>query len=397
MYLSFFLRKPFIPFLLCFRKKFRNDLLKDFPIIENFLTLDFLSLKANISVVDIVTSSGENVKVYTAPLYPSFILLNGKYFPTVYTLWEVPILVHYFTTLGPVVDKLKKGADLMLPGVIVDEPLTLHSFGSLKRGNPVGINIPDNASAVAVGEAAMSSVELFNAGRRGKCVNLIHFFGDYLTELAPSVIEVPIRLTNCSVSGSDKLTNNAEDVSKMSDLFKAEITINNEADNFIVKSNEASSANTENVSDISNLTCDSIAENSMEDLLQYCFYKSLVTSAKKTPLPLLTNVFYKVHMMNVYPQGSQIDIKKSKYKKLSTFLEEMAQSKVITLEQNANGIHKITKIDHSHISVREFLKVHPQENNNENKKPSVSQGLCISEKYCVNASVLPLFSKYSYR
>lgn len=41
---------------------------------------------------------------------------HERLLPTVYTLWQVPELVPYFTTFPQVLLKLANGADLMVPG-----------------------------------------------------------------------------------------------------------------------------------------------------------------------------------------------------------------------------------------------------------------------------------------
>ena len=107
-------------------------------------------------------------------------------YPTVYLLWTVPpgSWLPVFTTWLPVVAKLQKGADLMLPGVIVDAAAGRWAYGrSLARGAAVGVDTSANAAPVAVGRAALASDDLYMAAGRGKAVEILHCVGDKLWEL----------------------------------------------------------------------------------------------------------------------------------------------------------------------------------------------------------------------
>lgn len=95
----------------------------------------------------IVTHNGHLGKIYCVAKIPMFFELESLHqalLPTIYTLWHHPNLLKTFTTYPPVISKLIGGADLMLPGVYLKEPVTLYSFGKLQKGTPVSINTEDN-------------------------------------------------------------------------------------------------------------------------------------------------------------------------------------------------------------------------------------------------------------
>jgi translation initiation factor 2D len=101
---------------------------------------------------------------------------------TVYTLWRHPDLLPAFPTWPPVVKKIANGADLMLPGVVVDRELGIKAYngGKLQKGDPLQVNLSTNRAAFAVGAAALSSEDMYMAGGRGKGVRILHFYGDHL-------------------------------------------------------------------------------------------------------------------------------------------------------------------------------------------------------------------------
>jgi len=59
-------------------------------------------------------------------------------------------------------------------------------------------------------------------------------------------------------------------------------------------------------------------------------------------LPILTSTFYKLHMLPACPSNKFLDIKKSSYKKLGKFLEEMAAEQIIVQKELSKGVASIT-------------------------------------------------------
>lgn len=105
-----------------------------------------LPKKESISIMKIVTHNGQIGKIYCVAKIPMFFQLDSynMLFPTIYTLWHHPALINTFTIHPAVLSKLAGGADLMLPGLVLKEPVTLYSFGKLPKGSPVSINTEDN-------------------------------------------------------------------------------------------------------------------------------------------------------------------------------------------------------------------------------------------------------------
>lgn len=67
----------------------------------------------------------------------------------------------------------------------------------------------------------------------------------------------------------------------------------------------------------------------MDKLLEYCFLKACKTTIKSSDLPMLSSNFFKNHLISACPPGKSIDVKKSRYKKLSVFLAEMKAKDLI--------------------------------------------------------------------
>ena len=76
-------------------------------------------------------------------------------------------MIPFLTTWPPVMSRIANGADLMLPGVIVDEEKGIKAYcdGKLAKGDLVAVNLQSNKAPVAVGTAWLSSEDMYMAAR----------------------------------------------------------------------------------------------------------------------------------------------------------------------------------------------------------------------------------------
>lgn len=119
---------------------------------------------------------------------PLIIDLNPKsplasLLPTVYLLWRCPDLLPVVIVHSPVSSYILNGADLMLPGVIVQPDASLPSGSTLPdfaAGALVAIRAAGNAMPFAVGITVMSSAAARGGGMRGRGVEVLHAFRDEL-------------------------------------------------------------------------------------------------------------------------------------------------------------------------------------------------------------------------
>lgn len=97
-------------------------------------------------------------------------------------------------------------------------------------------------------------------------------------------------------------------------------------------------------------------QETMDELLDYCFLKALKTSAKKIELPVLTSNFYRLHIVPACPPNrGPLDVKKSSYKKLSKFLESAQKDGgLVEVRELTKGVESITAIRYDHDRLRAF-------------------------------------------
>jgi len=380
------------------RKKIKAELQKWYPTIsEEDLNLLFPN-KEEMSVLKIETHSGEVVNAHLVGKRPIIFHIREKLYPTVYLLWLLPNkLIPYFTTWEDVVPKFSNGADLMLPGIIVKEEKGLRCYGMLNRGQVVAINTNKNAAAIAVGKTALSSEDMYMAGRRGKGVEILHCIGDYLWKAGSQDSPPELGPPELFALPSSAVVEN-ETSDNVSDLKET-------VEGLSINENEPNACD-ENLTALTNENpVDAIEEDPrspqeiMDDLLNYCFLKALKTSAKKIELPVLTSNFFRLHIVPACPSEKTLDVKKSSYKKISKFLEAMQKNGVVTVKELSPGVERITEINLAHDRIR-FFKI----DQSDGPKATVEVASTtdkylpplITRLYAVNAATLPLFASKSY-
>lgn len=100
------------------RKKLQTTILTKFKSISQDALNNLFPNKSSVSVLKIVTHSGEHVTVYAIDKRPLFFETSSNhcFFPTVYALWILNQMIPMFTTHPDVLPRMAKGANLMLPG-----------------------------------------------------------------------------------------------------------------------------------------------------------------------------------------------------------------------------------------------------------------------------------------
>lgn len=387
------------------RKRLCEEILAAYPSLSTDIQV-LLPKKESISLMKIVTHSGQIGKIYCVAKIPMFFQLDSYniLFPTIYTLWHHPCLLNTFTMHTLIVSKLAGGADLMLPGLVLKEPVTLYSFGKLPKGSPVAINTEENKATVAVGITALSSEDMYLAAGHGKCVEIFHVIGDMLCQLGKPPLKPDLGPPNDNdTSISENTESNNEEVIvdqaevlpvKLEQLDIHEDSSDVAEDETVAKEclEETEDVETENVQSshtIESEVVDPVQE--MDQLLEYCFLKACKTTIKSSDLPMLSSNFFKNHLLVACPPDKNVDVKKSRYKKLSVFLAEM-KTKGIINTSITKGVESLLSIKFDHLLVKQLTI-------NEEPivaEPVVSNSAVVSECYKVTADVLPILSKFGY-
>jgi translation initiation factor 2D len=282
----------------------------------------------------------------------------------------------------------------MLPRIIVKDEMGLRAYGRLNKGVTVAVNSNTNSAAVAVGITALSSEDMYMAGRRGKGIEILHCIGDFLWQAGTK--ESPPELGSPGSQSSDNAKETApQDATAITE--EGTETEEKKEEN-VVQAPDVIQECSPDVGDSTEVQVEQKnPQEIMDELLNYCFFKALKTSAKKIELPVLTSNFYRLHIVPACPSEKILDVKKSSYKKLSKFLETLKKEGVIDVKEFTKGVESISAIRYDHERIRSF-----RVDINDKAEPApalekvgeIDKYLppVITRMYAINAVCLPLFA-----
>ncbi|CAB0011003.1 unnamed protein product [Nesidiocoris tenuis] len=368
----------------------------------------------DVTAIKVMTHSKTTAIVYRLNVAPIFFEVEGVIYPTAYTLWQHPRLLPAFVTFEAVIDILANGADLMLPGVSDVIFAGGEGQATVREGEPVNICTKENAACAAVGQSLVNdSGGAIRQSQTGKAVRVLHVCGDHLLlQLMDCVPHRPIishqaysepQDQQSSIGDGSPLTGGASSAGASTDEPSGEEnTIPAESvDVLITQLEQVQTEDTDQNTAI---------EPDMNDIADYCLLEGLCQ--KKLTLPILANLFYKNFMLVQVPPGLELNIKKTKYKKLSVMLKEMSAVKLLEFVDD-KGVQSITKIDSSHALFRELRtstrfeelmrrkKSAPNQeavaNDNDSSLVSWERPVEIREDLIVNKVVSKVFEPYGFK
>jgi len=208
---------------------------------------------------------------------------------------------------------------------------------------------------VAIGVAAMSTAEMLTSSLKGRGFSMLHTYRDHLwrsgdksspPSLAPLALDPPdLNEEKGSVQADPALQGDVRCLT-----LEEEDKANGEVRQQMCGEKSLSEASED--PSVRGLNPDPTDRKSlkeqMDELLQRCFLHALKCQVKKADLPLLTSTLLGSHMFSCCPEGRQLDVKKSSYKKLSKFLQQMQQEHIIQVEERSRGVQSVVAVDWRH-------------------------------------------------
>lgn len=343
------------------RRKLKADLSAAFPSLSPDELSELVPNKEELNVVKVYAHKGDAVTLYVLHKNPVFFELEKRLFPTVYVLWRYPALLPTFKTWPPVLQKLSRGADLMLPGVVVPSC----GLPAMKQGDSCAVTLVNNRAPVAVGTAAVSTEEMHRMGMKGRGVCVLHTYKDYLWAFGdksgpPSLPDAEseaqgVNGEECEISEEEE-----EEIDKcMEEQHSPGETVTDQAcsgfEELSLVEQDEDEGKKSNEDEEETQDEQKTPQEIMDTLLLQCFLHALKSKVKKSELPLLTSTFLRNHMFSCCPSGKQIDIKKSSYKKLSKFLQAMEkQYNIVRVKELTKGVESIVEVDWKNPELRSF-------------------------------------------
>lgn len=378
------------------RRKLRADVTAAFPTLGTDQVSELVPGKEELNIVKLYAHRGDAVIVYVSGGNPILFELEKNLYPTVYTLWSYPDLLPTFTTWPLVLEKLVGGADLMLPGLVVPPA----GLPQVQKGDLCAITLVGNRAPVAIGVAAMSTSEMLTSGLKGRGFSVLHTYQDHLWRSGdksspPSV--APLALDPLDLS-EEKGSSHADPILQgdMRHLALEGVEEENgEVQQMHGKKTPSEASEDTSVGGLNSDPTDSkTLQEQMDELLQRCFLHALKCRVKKADLPLLTSTFLGSHMFSCCPEGRQLDVKKSSYKKLSKFLQQMQQEQIIQVKELSKGVESIVAVDWKHPRITSFVIPEPVQ---EGSREQPYHPPDIKPLYCVPASMTLLFQESGHK
>nr|XP_031294549.1 eukaryotic translation initiation factor 2D isoform X3 [Camelus dromedarius] len=332
------------------RRKLRADVTAVFPTLGTDQVSELVPGKEELNIVKLYAHRGDAVAVYVSGGNPILFELEKNLYPTVYTLWSYPDLLPTFTTWPLVLEKLVGGADLMLPGLVVPPA----GLPQVQKGDLCAIALVGNRAPVAIGVATMSTAEMLASGLKGKGFSVLHTYQDHLwrsgdksspPSIAPLALDPPdLSEEKGSVQADATLQGDMRHLA-----LEGEEEEDEEVQQMCGEKSQSEATEDPSVGGLNPDATDSkTLQEQMDELLQRCFLHALKCRVKKADLPLLTSTLLGSHMFSCCPEGRQLDIKKSSYKKLSKFLQHMQQEQIIQVKELSKGVESIVAVDWKH-------------------------------------------------
>ncbi|XP_038069170.1 eukaryotic translation initiation factor 2D-like [Patiria miniata] len=341
------------------RRKLRSTISEQFPVLDSDEVAELTPNKDDMTVMKITTHSDCIMHVYCLTGTPIFFQIEKQLYPTVYTLWKHPNLLPCLTTWPQVLDKISGGADLMLPGVILQQS----GLPRLSKGQLCAVCLLGNQAPIAIGHAAMSSDGMTANGMKGRGVQIIHCYKDMLWAQGNKTSLPDIPLPPPSGIFSEDFTEDVASAEQngtateasnslpamLQDEMEPQLSELNLEDGPADAAGGGEGAEEGDEEDALSPT------EKMDALLYQCTLHSLKSKIKPSDLPLLTSNFFRSYVVACCPEGQTLDMKKTSYKKLSKFLQKLHSEGLLEVKEEKKGVDFITAVHKDHPELRSFV------------------------------------------
>ncbi|XP_050672901.1 eukaryotic translation initiation factor 2D isoform X1 [Leptidea sinapis] len=385
------------------KKHLLHRLQNAFPAAEEDKIKELIPIKSTSSLMKLIVHSGDTVGVYVVDSFPIMIEIEETLIPTVCALWKYPELIPNIVIHSPVLNKVKGGAPLYVPGVVTDPS----HFPRFSKGSLVSASTTDNAAACIVGKATMSSGDLLVASM-GVCMDILHVFGDLLCkEIKFSKIERP-KFEHIIASNIDNITVSIDNLNihhkseEWPSLVRTEpAPVRNEPRVIVEPPEPERIDEKEGVNSLpeddsfaaENSDIEDTIPSDMDGLLRWCLLSFLRVHGSHIELPLKTNLLYKKYLMPFCPEDRTLDVKKSTYKKMGKFLEAMQREGLVEVRELEPGVDALTNVSVTHPAVRAHpVRVAPASTPAPDALDYVPP--VVRELYCVTAHVADLLAPH---
>ncbi|KAF9302558.1 hypothetical protein BGZ74_005179 [Mortierella antarctica] len=274
--------------------------------------------------------------------------------PSLYMIWKFPTLIPGLTTWNPVVDKLKNGADLMIPGVITANT----EIPDIEEGCLVVIRARGNRYPLAIGTMAVSGKVIASSRGivppKGKAVHILHVHEDQLwimgnkQNLPSDWASGPKPVLGDEYESTDDEDGDAtdDDVRELADSLGTSVVLDVKGkgraeldDASVTEACERTESTIEAPAPIEAepvvvLSTAEVDQALSEALLQVLKFKITEANSKEL-LPMNASTLYSSYVLPNRSRGraAEADIKKSSWKKLAKWLKAVEKQDLVKCKE----------------------------------------------------------------
>lgn len=341
----------------------RNSLLPDNAQSARFTTTQGPDLKQAAGTVYVGSHEGEEARIL-------WFQIEGRMYPSVYTLWKNADIVPLLHTPGIVVKKLQGGADLMTPGLALGPPFPARA----KKGAVAAIASTERPSVpIAVGWCEIDVGTLEKAqGAKGHAVRNMHWAGDEAWDYGasgrpgqepPEVIEGWAK----AVQGgdlSDRLDNLGLDNNGDGGVPLSEDVVEDETQK---QANGSAAVTTAENGDGTEAEAKQLTQKEIDDAFRNAFlygvhkYKMSNPETKNFSLVFpLSQSFVMSTLVQPYlpaftpEQSLQLHIKKTSWKNIKKFIKSLDKEQIVKAKEKDGNEITILDIDFDDAAILDF-------------------------------------------
>ncbi len=338
----------------------RNSLLPDNAQSARFTTTQGPDLKQAAGTLYVGSHEGEEARIL-------WFQIDGRMYPSVYTLWKNADLVPLLHTPGIVVKKLQGGADLMTPGLAGGPPFPARA----KKGATVAIASTESPSVpVAVGWCEIDVSALGKVqGAKGHAVRSMHWAGDEAWSYgatgkpgqeAPEGIEAWAKVLGAGglSDGMDALELDGNDeggVSLEDDAAPASNQANGHTEDATARGEEIESESKQ-------LTQKEI-DDAFRNAFLYGVHKCKSSNPDASNFGLvfpLSQSFIMSNLIQPYlpaftpEQAQQLQMKKTSWKNIKKFIKALDKEQILKSKENSGHETVVLDIDFDDRAIQDF-------------------------------------------
>ncbi|KAK9238443.1 hypothetical protein V1525DRAFT_401072 [Lipomyces kononenkoae] len=384
--------KPFSPVRGSDRRKLLASILTQFNIPTDTLpseTKDAI-VPTDIQCAKFIAhSTGESGILYVGdegsrPLWLK--LKDETLIPTVFTLWKCPYILPIVQTWSPVIEKLRNGADMMLPGLIPPFP------SPLKTGSIVAIasnERPTVPLAVGICNVDLGTITKVQ-GQHGKAILIIQCYGDELPFRGK--VSVPMELDlgmpkleekNAQMADSENgeiEKNMAESVAHLDLVPDESATPESQAKSLATDDEATERPITAELQEKPIELVDQVPttveiDEAFRLALLSTIHSSHVGTALQFPQP--SSTFISAHLLKHLPSTyASAQLKQTSWKKAARFLKAMEKEGLVKVKEKGGDVTVMGIAGLDNIAIKDFRSFKTagrKKANTDSKMPDTSQ------------------------